>query len=63
MKKKVSNQTLSEIKQFGHGVPRNDARYIVPFRVGGRYIIFSDEDEAGISVKCTQDNPTHLVKL
>lgn len=56
---KVSKQTFDEIKLFGHGVPRTNARYIDErFKVSKEYLI--EHESETLKVRCTQNCPVHL---
>lgn len=59
--KVLTEQTFEELKQFGHGVPRDKNRYIVTsFKVSKEYTVRKKGTNEVLRVRCTQDCPTHL---
>jgi hypothetical protein len=55
----IGDESFEVLKSVGHDVPRDNARYIIPFRVSSEYIVKNSKGET-LKVRCTQDCPTHL---
>jgi len=64
IKKTIAERYFNELKTSGHTVPRFESSgEVIPMKVGQVYLITHPSGPGVIKAKCTQDCPTHLVKL
>ncbi len=62
--KTIGHASFLDLKGFGHAVPRMTKNgNQIPFLVGKEYNVTSDESTEIVRVRCTQDNPYHLILI
>jgi|GEM_PF-6931807 len=62
MSKKIGTESYNELLTRGATVPRYKGE-IVSFSVGREYDVISPQNSDKIKVRCTQNMPTHIIKL